>query len=105
MAETSKDSVPQGDATVRLSHILTEYTDQEGLGWPACFAWLRTYHPERIADATARIVRGDDVGEVYLDPFNKRVLDGHHRLAAWQALGWMEVDVLYADLADVEDAA
>ena len=96
-------TVPQGEATARLSHVLTEYTDQEGIGWPACFAWLRTYRPERIANVIAEIVTGKDMGSVYLDPFNKRVLDGHHRLAAWQALGWMEVDVTYAERGDVDD--
>ena len=92
-----------GDATIRLSAILTEYADQENIGWPACLAWLRTYHPERIANVTAEIVMGKDMGRVYLDPFNKRVMDGHHRLAAWQALGWMEVDVTYAERGDVDD--
>lgn len=95
--------IPQGEATVRLSHILTEYADQEGIGWPACFAWLRTYHPERIATVTAEIVQGKDMGDIYLDPFNKRVLDGHHRLAAWQALGWMEVDAFYCTKDDAGD--
>lgn len=97
--------VPQGEANVRLAHILTEYTDQEGIGWPACFAFLRTYHARKIADVTARIVTGKDMGTIYLDPFRKQVCDGHHRIAAYEALGFADVDVVYATRQDSEDAA
>lgn len=88
------------DEEMNLREILTNYRDHDGLGWPATFAYLRTYDARRIADLTASVAREGFKEPIYLGP--GVVLDGLHRLAVADALDWRMLPVLHADPKDVD---
>lgn len=82
--------------SMSLRDLLTNYADGDGIGWPAEFAYLRTFHAERIATLTASVaVEGQITTPITLG-YDGRVWDGHHRLAVAQALGHVDVPVEHA---------
>jgi hypothetical protein len=62
--------------TMNLREILTNYRDHDGIGWPAMFAFLRTYEPRKIANLTVDIARNGIREPIYLG--DGVVLDGLH---------------------------
>lgn len=82
-----------------LAAILTNYADGDGIGWSAEFAYLRTFHADRIADVTASVAREGFKEPIYLG-YDGRVWDGHHRLAVAEALNWKTLPVLLATEED-----
>lgn len=83
------------DETMNLRHILTKYRDHDGLGWPAMFAYLRTFDHRRIAELTASIAKDGIKEPISLG--NGQVLDGMHRLAVLESLDWRDVPVIYTE--------
>jgi hypothetical protein len=83
------------DGTMDLRYLLTHYQDGDGLGWPAEFAWLRTYRYRGVADITASFPR-DGFREPISLGDDGRVWDGHHRLAVADALNLRRVPVEFA---------
>lgn len=49
---------PEDVAQMSIQEILTCYQDGDGIGWPAEFAWVRTYHPHRVAELTRMSLTG-----------------------------------------------
>lgn len=88
-------------AEMNIREILTHYVDHDGLGWPAMFAYLRTYDARKIADLTVSVARDGFKEPIYLGA--GVVLDGLHRLAVAEALDWRMVPVVHADPADLAD--
>lgn len=86
---------------MNLREILTHYIDHDGLGWPAMFAYLRTYDARKIAALTASVVNEGFKEPIYLG--RGVVLDGLHRLAVAEALDWRTVPIVHADPEDVAD--
>jgi hypothetical protein len=82
-----------------LREILTCYQDGDGLGWPAEFAYLRTFHAKRIADLTVSVAREGFKEPIYLG-HDGRIWDGHHRLCVADALEWRHVPVLRAEAGE-----
>lgn len=86
---------------LNLRHVLTKYRDHDALGWPAMFAYLRTFDHRRIADLTASIAR-DGIKEPIILGRDGVVLDGNHRLAVAESLDWREVPVRLEDRGDFD---
>lgn len=78
-----------------LREIITGWQDGDGIGWPAEFAWLRTYHYRQLADLTVDVAQNGFKEPIYLG-YDGRVWDGHHRLAVADALNWRHLPVLHA---------
>jgi len=90
------------DTERKLSDILTNYSDGDGIGWPAEFAWLRTFDAERIADLTVDVAEHGFKEPITLGS-DGRVWDGHHRLCVAHALRWGAIPVQYAE-EEADDA-
>jgi ParB-like chromosome segregation protein Spo0J len=87
---------------MHLAKLLTNFRDGPGIGWPAEFAYLRTFHHEQIAELTISIAaRGFDQ-PILLGAKYKRVRDGHHRLCVASSLNWLHVPILF-DLDEEDD--
>jgi ParB-like chromosome segregation protein Spo0J len=87
------------EQTMGLREILTNYIDGDGIGWPAEFAFLRTFHAHKIADITASVAREGFKEPIFLGT-DGRIWDGHHRLAVAEALNYGELPVLFGDESD-----
>lgn len=87
------------DDEMSLQEILTTYQDGDGIGWPAAFAWVRTYHAAKIADLTIDVAANGFLEPVALGS-DGRVWDGHHRLAVAEALNWKSLPVVEMGDAD-----
>lgn len=79
--------------------LLSTYQDGDGIGWPAEFAWLRTFHYRQIANLTVDIVQHGIREPIALGP-DSRVWDGHHRLCVAEALDWRTVPVLHMEASE-----
>lgn len=78
-----------------LRYLLTNFTDGDGLGWPAEFTWLRTFDHRIIADLTVSIAREGFKEPIQLGT-DGRIWDGHHRLCVAESLYWRRIPVEFA---------
>lgn len=99
MTSAEQPLSPEKAQTMNLREILTNYSDGDGIGWSAEFAYLRTFHAKKIADITASVAREGFKEPIFLG-YDGRVWDGHHRLAVAEALDWRELPVLHGTEAD-----
>jgi len=86
---------------MHLAALLSNFRDGPGIGWPAEFAYLRTFHHEQIAELTISIAAKGFEIPILLGKKSSRVHDGHHRLCVASSLNWLHVPYQYD--ADEED--
>ena len=91
------------NAEMHLAKLLSVYRDGAGIGWPAEFAYLRTFHHERIAELTIEIATKGFECPILLGPKSKRVHDGHHRLCVATILNWLHVTIEFYEDEDEDE--
>ena len=79
-----------------LREILTSWQDGDGIGWPAEFAWLRTYHHKQLAALAIDVAKNGFQEPITLGT-DGRIWDGHHRLCVAESLDWRHLPVLHAE--------
>lgn len=82
-------------AQMRLSDLLRDYADGDGIGWMAEFDWLDDNHGSRL-DMLTTSVQETGIREPILLGDDGRVWDGHHRIAVARRLGMDVVPVRLA---------
>ncbi|MFE3202165.1 ParB/Srx family N-terminal domain-containing protein [Embleya sp. NPDC059237] len=79
--------------TMPIADLFRDYTTGDGADWPGERAELEKIHADHLAELRISIAQHGIREPVLLCPFERRVIDGHHRVLVAEDLGLVEVPV------------